>query len=88
MFFRRTRADRANSVFVGAFGEDQHMHAVIDQSHGDKPDLSVGEAVILALKRRGPIEPFRRFQGHAVLDDIRRILGGIELDVDSIVYTH
>lgn len=88
MLFRRAQTDRANRVVMGAFGEDQHMQAITDQSHGDKPDLSVIEAVILALKGRVSIEPLRGSQRHTVLGDIRGILRGMELDFHVILCTH
>jgi hypothetical protein len=67
-------------MFMGAFSEDQHMQAVTDQTQGDKPGLSVVEAIILALNRGVPIEPFRSLQGHAMFGRIRCIFGRIELD--------
>ncbi len=66
MLFCWSQADRANRVFMGAFSEDQHMQAIADQTQGDKPGLSVIEAIILALNRGVPIEPLRSLQGHAM----------------------
>jgi hypothetical protein len=66
---------------MGAFGEDQHIHAAIDQPEGDKPYLPIIKSISLALKRCIPIEPFRSLQGNSVFGDVRRILGWIELDI-------
>lgn len=56
------------------------MQAVADQPYRNEPDLAVIEAIILALECRVPIERFRGLQRHAMLGDVRRILGGIEFD--------
>jgi hypothetical protein len=54
VFFCRPQANGANRVVMGAFGKSQHMQATIDHPQGDKADLSVIEAIVLALECRVP----------------------------------
>ena len=73
---------------MGAFGKSQHMQATTDHPQGDKADLSVIEAIVLALECRVPIKSFRSLQGHAVLGDITSLLVGSNSISIVISYTH
>jgi len=88
MFLCRAQADGANRVFMGAFGVDQHMQAVSEQPHGDKPDLSVIEVIILALKCRVPIEPLRSCNDTPCLAMFVASLAGSNSILITFPYTH
>lgn len=81
MLFGPPEADDADCVVIGAFGEDHHMQASIDHSDGDKAQLAVIEAVVLAFERGFPLEAGRGLQRNAVLDPVARILGRVKLDI-------
>ena len=87
MFFRRAQANDANSVVVGAFRENHHIKACINQPDGDKAGLSIIEAVIFAFERGVPLKVGRRPQRNAVLALIGNVFGLIKRD-SHLIYVH
>jgi len=64
------------------------MRTVINQPYGHEPHVSVVEPIILALKRRVPIEPFRACNDRPCLAMFVASLAGSNSIFIEILCTH